>query len=135
MTDYAAVRRAYDTVAEDYAERLPDTRAEAVLDLAMVDAFVAAVRADVPDPATAPVLDAGCGAGRMSGYVAARGAAVCGVDSAPEGTCSSASSRAPASGTPDPPTADWVTTSASTATPTQPTTSPTRVPRLRPGRW
>ena len=41
--DYGRVRHAYDTVAEDYAAWLPDTRAEAPLDLAMVDAFVAAV--------------------------------------------------------------------------------------------
>ena len=50
-----AVRRAYDTVAEDYAAQLPDTRAEAPLDLAMLDAFAAAVTAD-GDPS---VLDAG----------------------------------------------------------------------------
>ena len=43
MIDYTDVRHAYDTVASDYAERLPDTRAETALDLAMVDAFVAAV--------------------------------------------------------------------------------------------
>src|SRR5690349_20674266 len=36
--DLRSVRRAYDTVAEDYASHLPDTRAEAPLDLAMVDA-------------------------------------------------------------------------------------------------
>ncbi|TQM55158.1 class I SAM-dependent methyltransferase [Humibacillus xanthopallidus] len=83
MTDYAAVRRAYDTVAADYAERLPDTRAETALDLAMVDGFVAAVLRDRTDPTAAPVLDAGCGAGRMSGYLAARGVAVCGMDLSP----------------------------------------------------
>jgi hypothetical protein len=36
--DLRGVQRAYDTVAEDYATRLPDTRVEAPLDLAMVDA-------------------------------------------------------------------------------------------------
>ena len=41
--DFRTVRHAYDTVAEDYAARLPDTRAEAPLDLAMLDAFAAAV--------------------------------------------------------------------------------------------
>ena len=74
-----AVRRAYDTVAEDYAARLPDTRAEAPLDLAMVDAFAAAVTAD-DDPS---VLDAGSGAGRMSRYLADRGCRVQGVDLSP----------------------------------------------------
>src|SRR5680860_362092 len=32
--DFRSVRHAYDTVAEDYAARFPDTRAEAPLDLA-----------------------------------------------------------------------------------------------------
>ena len=60
--DLRAVRHAYDTVAEDYATHLPDTRAEAPLDLAMVDAFAEAVASGD----RARVLDAGCGAGRMS---------------------------------------------------------------------
>ena len=72
------VRHAYDTVAEEYAARLPDTRAEAALDLAMVDALAAAA-----GPAEARVLDAGCGAGRMSRYLADRGCAVEGVDLSP----------------------------------------------------
>ena len=83
MIDYTDVRHAYDTVASDYAERLPDTRAETALDLAMVDAFATAVLRDASDPTTAPVLDAGCGAGRMSAYLAARGVAVRGVDLSP----------------------------------------------------
>ncbi|WP_404389942.1 class I SAM-dependent methyltransferase [Humibacillus xanthopallidus] len=83
MTDYTDVRHAYDTVAADYAERLPDTRAETALDLAMVDAFASAVLADATEASTAPVLDAGCGAGRMSAYLAARGVAVRGVDLSP----------------------------------------------------
>ena len=66
------VRHAYDTVAEDYAARLPDTRAEAALDLAMVDALATAVAG----PGGARVLDAGCGAGRISRYLADRGCVV-----------------------------------------------------------
>lgn len=77
MPGYETVREAYDTVAEDYATRLPDTRAEAPLDLAMIDAFVAAVGAG------AGVLDAGCGAGRMSRHLADRQVAVQGIDLSP----------------------------------------------------
>ncbi len=74
--DFRTVRHAYDTVAEDYATHLPDTRAEAPLDLAMVDAFAEAVTSGD----RARVLDAGCGAGRMSRYLAERGCLVEGVD-------------------------------------------------------
>ncbi|QNN54922.1 methyltransferase domain-containing protein [Nocardioides mesophilus] len=74
------MRHAYDTVAEDYARHLPDTRPEAGIDLAMVDAFAEAVRSDAGD---ARVLDAGCGAGRMSRYLAGRGCPVRGVDLSP----------------------------------------------------
>jgi SAM-dependent methyltransferase len=73
------VRLAYDTVAEDYAMYLPDTRTESPLDLAMVDAFAEAVTAG-DDPR---VLDAGCGTGRMSRYLAGRGCRVQGVDLSP----------------------------------------------------
>ena len=78
--DLRSLRHAYDTVAEDYAARLPDTRAEAPLDLAMVDAFAEAVTSGGGD---ARVLDAGCGAGRMSRYLADRGCRVEGIDLSP----------------------------------------------------
>ena len=77
--DFSGVRAAYDVVAGDYAARLPDTRAEAAVDLAMVDAFAEVVAED-GDPR---VLDAGCGAGRMSRYLADRGCRVEGVDLSP----------------------------------------------------
>ena len=77
--DFGSVRHAYDTVAGDYAGYLPDTRAEAPLDLAMVDAFADAVTSGDD----ARVLDAGCGAGRMSRYLADRGCLVEGVDLSP----------------------------------------------------
>jgi SAM-dependent methyltransferase len=75
--DLPGVRATYDVVAEDYASYLPDTRAEAPLDLAMVDAFVAAVTSGGDEPR---VLDAGSGAGRMSRHLADRACRVEGVD-------------------------------------------------------
>lgn len=77
--DPRGIRVAYDTVAGDYAARMPDTRVEAPLDLAMIDTFAEAVRSGV-DPL---VLDAGCGAGRMSRYLADRDCQVVGVDLSP----------------------------------------------------
>ena len=77
--DFGTVRAAYDVVAEDYAAFLPDTRAEAPIDLAMVDAFAGALTAD----GDVRVLDAGCGAGRMSRYLTDRGCLVRGVDLSP----------------------------------------------------
>lgn len=75
--DPEAVRRAYDTVAADYARLLPDTRAEQPAELALLEAF-----ADAAGPG-AVILDAGCGAGRMSRYLADRGHQVEGVDLSP----------------------------------------------------
>lgn len=74
--DPARVRRAYDTVAGLYAEQLPDTSAESSLELAMLEAFVEAVDGG-------RVLDAGCGTGRVSRYVADRGCRVEGFDLSP----------------------------------------------------
>ena len=72
-----SVRAAYDIVSDLYASRLPDLRAEAPLDLAMLDAFLEAVGSD------AAVLDAGCGTGRLSRHLAARGIRVSGIDLSP----------------------------------------------------
>ena len=72
-----SVRTAYDLVAEDYARLMPDTSPEHPLDLAVLDTFIATL-------GTAPILDAGCGAGRISRYLADRGGEVVGVDLSPE---------------------------------------------------
>jgi ubiquinone/menaquinone biosynthesis C-methylase UbiE len=74
-----AVRLAYDSVARLYADRFRDTRGETALDLAMIDSFADAVTGDA-DPR---ILDAGCGAGRMSRYLVDRGCTVQGVDGSP----------------------------------------------------
>ncbi len=79
--DAGSVRRAYDTVSEDYAGYFPDASAEAPLDRAMLDEFVAAVTTDSGD--LPRVLDAGCGAGRMSRYLTDRGCRVVGADLSP----------------------------------------------------
>lgn len=74
-----AVRLAYDTLAGLYADRFPDTEGETPLDLAMVNTFADAVQSD-PQGAGSRVLDAGCGAGRMSRYLKDRGCSVQGID-------------------------------------------------------
>jgi SAM-dependent methyltransferase len=73
-------RHLYATVAATYAQVLPDTRYEAPLDLGMVDHFIAGL----PE-AELPVLDAGCGTGRMLDYLSDRGiASLVGCDLSPE---------------------------------------------------
>jgi ubiquinone/menaquinone biosynthesis C-methylase UbiE len=71
-------RLAYDVVAESYARALPDTRAEAALDLAVIDHFLELLPGR-------HVLDAGCGAGRMMTHIASRSSSVvfAGVDLSP----------------------------------------------------
>lgn len=75
----ADVRSAYDTVAEDYAAALPDTSFEAPLDMAMIDDFCARLLASPGRK----VIDAGCGAGRLSVHVNDAGLEVTGVDLSP----------------------------------------------------
>lgn len=74
----AQVRQTYDIVAEDYAASFPGTEPEAPIDLAVLNQFVAVL--DTPRPR---VLDAGCGTGRISRYLADRGCVLVGVDLSP----------------------------------------------------
>ncbi|WP_342372275.1 methyltransferase domain-containing protein [Propioniciclava soli] len=69
-----AVQAAYDAVADTYADFYTATEGEQPEDLAMIDRFCAAVRGP------RRVLDAGCGAGRLLPYLAARGCNPAGVD-------------------------------------------------------
>lgn len=71
-------RAAYDMVADSYADYFTSTEPEQAIELAMVDHFTAVL----PEPRR--VLDAGCGAGRMMPYLAARGCLVEGIDLSPE---------------------------------------------------
>lgn len=75
----AQTQQGYDTVAGDYARLLPALNAETSLDIAMIDGFAdrcASAR-------LGPVADAGCGTGRVSAYLAARGLDVIGIDLSP----------------------------------------------------
>ncbi|MBT2535636.1 class I SAM-dependent methyltransferase [Arthrobacter sp. ISL-69] len=72
----ANVRSAYDTVAESYARLLPDASFEAPADRGMIEAFAGYVK----EENAGPVLDAGCGAGRMTGLLSRLGVDVSGID-------------------------------------------------------
>ncbi|MDI9892297.1 class I SAM-dependent DNA methyltransferase [Microbacterium sp. IEGM 1404] len=77
MTD--STRRLYDTVANTYARVLPDLRAETPSDLDLIARFAAIVPAG-----QSPVLDAGCGTGRMLPHLASLGLRpLAGVDLSP----------------------------------------------------
>lgn len=79
-TDHRAqTQQGYDAVAEDYARLLPGLNAETTLDIAMIDDFADRCAA----ASLGPVLDAGCGAGRVSAHLSARGLDVFGVDLSP----------------------------------------------------
>ncbi|WP_433299696.1 class I SAM-dependent DNA methyltransferase [Actinoplanes sp. CA-030573] len=68
-------RIAYDEVAADYADLLRDLHAEATWDRAVLSAFAEVVRG--------PVVDVGCGPGRITGPLARLGVQVSGVDLSP----------------------------------------------------
>lgn len=72
-------QQGYDTVAADYARLLPAMNAETSLDIAVIDGFAdRCARARL-----GPVADAGCGTGRVSAHLAARGLDVIGIDLSP----------------------------------------------------
>lgn len=71
-----SVRSAYDAVAESYACQLPDAGFEAPTDRGMIEAFVR----HVTEGPARPVVDAGCGTGRMTRLLASLGVAISGID-------------------------------------------------------
>lgn len=78
VTDgWGSVRGVYDTVPVDYAELVRVDQMEATVDLALLEDFAGRVRG------RGPVLDAGCGPGRITRYLADRGVDAFGVDLSP----------------------------------------------------
>lgn len=82
MTDLpllTATRAYYDTVAEDYAERVKDAFAQDVWGRAMLGGFAEEVRAD----GGLPVADLGCGPGHVTAHLEGLGVSAFGVDLSP----------------------------------------------------
>ncbi|MEV8453797.1 methyltransferase domain-containing protein [Streptomyces sp. NPDC052095] len=75
----AAVRESYDTVASAYVERVKSPAELDPLSRGMLDVFAETVRAD----GLGPVADLGCGPGKVTAHLAARGAPMLGVDLSP----------------------------------------------------
>ncbi len=76
MSHLDRTRTAYDTVAGHYAVLLKDELTKSPWDRAVLAAFAEAI--------TGPVLDAGCGPGRLTGHLAELGLDVRGLDLSPE---------------------------------------------------
>lgn len=68
----ARTRALYEQVADTYAEWLPDTSFEAGVDLALIRDLVEQLAARSTD-GRVEVLDAGCGTGRLIGYLRSLG--------------------------------------------------------------
>ncbi|BDT93424.1 methyltransferase [Nocardia sputorum] len=77
--DVAATRAAYDDIAELYTELFRNHLAGAVLDRAVLGAFVESVAGN----GSGPIADLGCGPGRITGHLALLGARVFGIDLSP----------------------------------------------------
>lgn len=75
MSHLDRTRAAYDTVARPYAVLLKDELRQSPWDRAVLAAFAETV--------TGPVLDAGCGPGRLTGHLADLGLTVGGLDLSP----------------------------------------------------
>ncbi|MBB4634226.1 class I SAM-dependent methyltransferase [Longimicrobium terrae] len=71
------VRASYDRVAEEYARRIAGELAHKPLDRTLLDAFAGRVRG------AGPVVDAGCGPGHVTRYLADRGVEASGLDLSP----------------------------------------------------
>lgn len=77
MGDYLAdTRRSYDAMAEDYAVWIAGELAHKPFDRAALEVFATLLPAG-------PVLDVGCGTGRITAFLAALGVPVSGLDLSP----------------------------------------------------
>ena len=74
-----AIRESYDTVAVDYADLLRDALAASPHDRAVLGLFAELVLAT----GDGPVLDVGCGPGRITGHLARLGLDAFGIDLSP----------------------------------------------------
>jgi SAM-dependent methyltransferase len=74
MTGHDAIRRSYDTVAEEYVAGFRDEIAGKPFDRALLTALLE--RAEKG----APVADLGCGPGHVSAWLSAQGATAVGID-------------------------------------------------------
>jgi ubiquinone/menaquinone biosynthesis C-methylase UbiE len=79
MASDQSVRTAYDPVAATYASTIPGLSAESPLEVAFLDRF-----ADEVAATGGRVADVGCGPGRITAYLASRGANVFGLDLSPQ---------------------------------------------------
>lgn len=77
--DVAATRTAYDIVAADYASMLSDELTSKPYDRAVLSLFAELVR-----DSSAPVVDIGCGPGRIAAHLHGLGVDVFGIDLSPE---------------------------------------------------
>jgi SAM-dependent methyltransferase len=72
-----ALRRSYDTIAEEYGQRIAGELKDKPLDRALLDAFTEMVRG------RGTVADIGCGPGHVGRYLFDRGVPVVGIDLSP----------------------------------------------------
>jgi len=68
------VRECYDSIAPAYAERYSEEMKRKPMDVETVERFVELL------PASARVIDLGCGPGEITGYLHNRGIEACGID-------------------------------------------------------
>ncbi|MVU79977.1 methyltransferase domain-containing protein [Nocardia sp. ET3-3] len=78
--DVRITRAGYDEYAELYARMVEGLMDDMLFDRMMLDAFAEAVR----ENGTGPVLEVGCGQGRVAAYLTAAGLRVSGIDLSPE---------------------------------------------------